>query len=191
VHEDGGQYSPGERSARNNISGVKSIAELCSAVPKVWEGGLALKNSLFPTKLYLIEGGSRICEQFADDANQGHLKITQRLRLDKSKLDDVRRKLTSSSHAVFLAVSTTTNIPTASKELQSRPLRNLIVYLKQKEAAGVISMTFKDWQSPGVLYCFPPCDFSLELLNREAPALAVEEEKDDYLVILVVCENDK
>ena len=66
-------------------------------------------------------------------------------------------------------------------------LRNLVSYLKQKEAAGVISLQnrwgerceniwlllkfmffffFRETEQSGVLYAFPPCAFSMDLLRR-------------------------
>ncbi len=80
---------------------------------------------------------------------------------------------------------TSVNIQSDNPEVQSRPLRNLISYLKQKEAAGVISMAAPGAQQ-GVLYCFPPCDYSMDLLRREAPDL-VDEGRDEFLVVVVVC----
>ena len=38
------------------MGGAKSITDLAKRVEKSWEGGLILKNSLFPTKLLLTEG---------------------------------------------------------------------------------------------------------------------------------------
>ena len=38
------------------MGGAKSITDLAKRVDKSWEGGLILKNSLFPTKLLLTEG---------------------------------------------------------------------------------------------------------------------------------------
>lgn len=75
------------------------------------------------------------------------------------------------------------------KLLYFRPLRNLISYLKQKEAAGVISMTYKDDlgdSQQGVLYCFPPCEYATDLLHRRDCDL-VEEGKEDFLLVVVVC----
>ena len=105
---------------------------------KVWDGGLILKNSLFPTKLHVIEGDRHIADTLKDETDKPNLKITQRLRLDQAKLDDVTRRMTTSrSHAVFLGLSTTQPMQHDNPDVQSRPLRNLISYLKQKEAAGM------------------------------------------------------
>ncbi len=110
--------------------------------------------------------------------------------MDQNKLEDVTKRMNNaSSHAVFLGVPASTTIEHSSPDVQSRPLRNLISYLKQKEAAGVISMNYKDDQGDtqqGVLYCFPPCEYASDILHRHACDL-VEETKDDYLMVLVVC----
>ncbi|CAB4058038.1 RBM15 [Lepeophtheirus salmonis] len=129
----------------DDSGGVRSLVEITKKTPNVWDGGLILKNSLFPTKFYLIEGNE-----------------------DVGKLDDVAKRMkTSSSHAIFLGVSDSTELTHENPDIQSRPLRNLVTYLKQKEAAGVISLNNKDEGSSGVLYCFPPCPFSLDLLRSE------------------------
>lgn len=184
---DDGDYSP-PPPERHGVSGAKTISDICRSAPKAWEGGLILKNSSFPTKFHLVEGDIRIADGLKDEHDEPNLKITQRLRLDPSKLDDVSRRInTSRSHAVFLGVSSPT-VSTSSDpnpDIQSRPLRNLISYLKQKEAAGVISMT-GDQDKTDVLYCFPPCQFSFDQLKREAPYLIPEDGKDDHLVVLVV-----
>ena len=172
------------------IAGPLTIVDLCRRSPKVWDGGLVLKNSLFPTQLHILDGNRRLAEWLKDEEDKNHLRITQRLRLDQSKLDDVtKRMLSSSSHAVFVGVPASASIEHSSPDIQSRPLRNLISYLKQKEAAGVISMTYKDEvgeSQHGVLYCFPPCEYATDLLHRRGYDL-VEEGKDDFLLIVVVC----
>jgi len=68
--------------------------------------------------------------------------------------------------------------------VQTRPLKNLVSYLKTKEAAGVISLSNKALDLAGVLYVFPPCPFSTELLQKTCPDL--EESADDYLVVVVI-----
>ena len=151
---------------------------------------MILKNSLFPTKLLLMEGETDVCHHLMrDEKDQPYLKITQRLRLDQTKLDDVSKRISdSSSHAIFLALSASSGavpVPTEG-EVQSRPLRNLVSYLKQKEAAGVISLINRDSEQGGVLYAFPPCSFSMDLLRRGAAQLSDEGAKDDHLVVVVV-----
>lgn len=164
---------------------AKNVSDLARTTTKAWEGELILKKSLFPSKLYLVEGSRHLAEQMKDEQNNAQMTITQRLKLDQSKLDDVSRRLsTSSSHAVFLCMTSTHSLNGPMPEgFMTRPLKSLIVYLKEKNSAGVISLP----NLSGVLYCFPPCTFSFELLQREAPFVAIEEGREDHLVILVVC----
>merc|ERR1719153_1274363 len=115
--------------------------------------------------------------------------LRERLRLDQAKLDDVSKRISSSSsHAIFLALAANSgSVPLPDEgEVQSRPLRNLVSYLKQKEAAGVISLHNRETDQGGVLYAFPPCTFSMELLRRVAGNLTDEGSKDDHLVVVVV-----
>jgi RNA-binding protein 15 len=36
------------------LVGAQTVADICRKTPKVWDGGLILKNSLFPTRLHLV-----------------------------------------------------------------------------------------------------------------------------------------
>lgn len=188
------------------------------------------------------------------------LKITQRLRLDQSKLLDVTRRMSSAGSngfCILLAIAS----PSASAssaassatskllsdeggDIQQRPFKNLVTYLKTKQAAGVISLTAPatsaaaaaaaaassssssasssaacpaatsataasasaadESVSPStgnssnnvsivnnsaVLYAFPPCDFSHDLLKKIAPncnSNAAVNSKEDYMVVVVV-----
>jgi len=190
---DNGSHRDSNGSRLDNDDGVssaKSITDLAKRIDKTWEGGIILKNSLFPTKLLLTEGDTDITENLLkDETEKPYLKITQRLRLDEAKLEDVSKRInSSSSHAIFVALSASSAaVPLPEgQECQSRPLKNLVSYLKQKDAAGVISLSNKTTDQSGVLYAFPPCNFSLDLLRRVAGDLSDEGSKDDHLVVVVV-----
>merc|ERR1719270_259618 len=190
---DNGSHRDSHGSRLDNDDGVssaKSITDLAKRIDKTWEGGIILKNSLFPTKLLLTEGDTDITENLLkDETEKPYLKITQRLRLDEAKLEDVSKRInSSSSHAIFVALSASSAaVPLPEgQECQSRPLKNLVSYLKQKDAAGVISLSNKATEQTGVLYAFPPCNFSLDLLRRVAGDLSDEGSKDDHLVVVVV-----
>ena len=154
-----------------------------------------LKNSFFAAKLHLTAGESSLAELLLrDEKGLPHLRITQRLRLDPPKLEDVSRRVAASpQHAIFLGMPTSAAVASPSDDsaasaaaVQSRPLRNLVTYLKQKEAAGVISLSNKEADTTGVLYAFPPCPFAAEMLRRAVPSLPDEALKEDHLVIVVV-----
>lgn len=158
-------------SCRNGmLSNARTLPEVARKSTTVWQGALILKSSLFPTKLHLTDGNNEIVDSLMkDEEGKHHLRITQRLRLDQPKLEDVQKRIsTSSSHAIFLGLPGSTSSVASSDDasVQTRPLRNLVSYLKQKEAAGVISLLNKETEATGVLYSFPPCDFSTELLKR-------------------------
>lgn len=160
-----------------------------------WHGMLLLKNSNFPANMHLLEGDHNVASKLLTDGSTGRqvseLKITQRLRLDQPKLDEVSRRIKAAGpggYAILLAVPGATEDPSSSDAASTqRPLRNLVSYLNQKQAAGVISLPVggsKDKDNTGVLHAFPPCDFSQQFLDSSAKALA--KSKEDYLVMIVV-----
>ncbi|KAJ8924431.1 hypothetical protein NQ315_007227 [Exocentrus adspersus] len=171
------------------LASSRTLPEVARKCTTIWQGALILKNSLFPAKFHLIDGDTDIVESLMKDEDGKHqLRITQRLRLDQPKLEDVQKRISSaSSHAIFLGLAgSTASVTNDDATVQTRPLRNLVSYLKQKEAAGVISLLNKETEATGVLYSFPPCPFSTELLKRTCPNLSDEAIKEDHLIIVVV-----
>lgn len=69
-----------------------------------------MKSSLFPAKFHLTDGDPDIVDQLMkDEDDKPHLRITQRLRLDQPKLEDVQKRIsTSTSHAIFLGLAGST-----------------------------------------------------------------------------------
>nr|XP_018899903.1 PREDICTED: putative RNA-binding protein 15 [Bemisia tabaci] len=181
----------GSESGRANgiLGSSRTLVDLARRCISVWSGALILKNSLFPAKFHLTDGDPEVVDTLMKDETGKHLlRITQRLRLDQPKLEDVSKRIaTSNSHAIFLGLpSSGSSITSDDASVQTRPLRNLVSYLKQKEAAGVISLIQKDTEVTGVLYAFPPCAFSAELLKRTAHSLTEDSLKEDHLVVVVV-----
>ncbi|KAK4309504.1 hypothetical protein Pmani_018856 [Petrolisthes manimaculis] len=180
----------GDGSSGNNLAGARTLADVARKTTTSWQGSLILKNSSFGTKMHLIEGDNEVAEMMQDEEGRPLLRITQRLRLDQSRLDDVSRRISAPSTATILLSLPSTTAPQAPEEaaVQTRPLRNLVAYLKQKEAAGVITLNANKESNnmQGVLYAFPPCAFSLDLLHRVSPCLTEETTRDDHLVIVIV-----
>lgn len=139
----------------------------------------------------------------------GCLRITQRMKLDPMKLEDVSQRIQAAGNSgfcVLLAVPSPTTVSTGSYSGQTtdssdlikqpqRPLRNLIAYLRTKDSAGVVLLNpLNQNQSSGsdslpvtgVLHAFPPCDFAFDLLRERAVHLQKEYTKDDHLVILLI-----
>lgn len=173
---------------------VNNLVDLAKCLPVAWNGALILKNSAFLARMHVVSGDVTIVDTLMRDTTTTEtsvLRITQRLRLDQPKLDEVGRRVTSSGshgHCILLALPST--LPNCEVgQIQQRPLKNLVSYLKQKEAAGVISLPpnpSKDKENVGVLHAFPPCQFGYNFLLGCAPKLPAEPIKDDYLVVIVV-----
>jgi RNA-binding protein 15 len=177
------------------ITAAQSIQELAKSLQVVWSGALVLKNSAFSTRMHLVSGNVQLVDTLMRDqttTEMSLLKITQRLRLDQPKLDDMARRVSTSApngYSILLAMpGSESALEDANAKVQHRPLKNLVSYLKQKEAAGVISLppnAGKD-QELGVLHAFPPCQFGLEYLLKRAPRLGSDTTSDDHLVVVVV-----
>ncbi|XP_062400833.1 RNA-binding protein 15 [Sardina pilchardus] len=198
--------SPGKREERTeHPSSTSSSSSRATAQSKqgsgghklslAWQGMLQLKNSSFPTSMHLLEGDLGVSSRLLVDGSTGgqvcQLKITQRLRLDQPKLDEVARRIKvagPSGYSVLLAVpGSSEEGPCDTGSSTERPLKNLVSYLKQKQAAGVISLPVggsRDKDNAGVLHAFPPCEFSQQFLDTAAKALAKTDE--DYLVMIIV-----
>lgn len=95
---------------------------------------------------------------------------------------------------------------TGEHEVVQRPFKNLVNYLKQKQAAGVIPLSSYSLTSAstasttsadagremrGSLYAFPPCLFATELIQKVAPNFEDFDHKNEYLLVVVIRESSK
>lgn len=174
----------------------RNLSDLAKVLPVAWNGALILKSSAFASRMHVVSGDVQLVDTLMRDPTSTEspvLKITQRLRLDQPKLDDVGRRIQAAGprgHCILLAMpSNLNNYEDTAANIQNRPLKNLVTYLKQKEAAGVISLPpipIPGKKDVGVLHAFPPCDFGFSFLKNRAPKLSPESAKEDYLVVVVV-----
>ncbi|KAJ0023169.1 hypothetical protein NQD34_003068 [Periophthalmus magnuspinnatus] len=184
-----------ERTDRTLSSKTAQTAKrTAQKLSPVWQGVLLLKNSSFPTSLHLLEGDLELTSSLLVEGSTGgpvsQLKIAQRLRLDQPKLDEVSHRIKaagSGGYAILLAVPGKTE-EAADSNSTERPLKNLVSYLKQKEAAGIISLpvggSSQDKDHAGVLHAFPPCEFSQQFVDAAAKAFAKSEE--DCMVMVII-----
>lgn len=178
------------------LDSVLSLSDLAKRLPVAWNGALILKSSAFPARMHVVSGNVTIVDTLMRDPTSTEtpaLTIKQRLRLDPSKTDDVQKRVIQAgprNHCVLIAFpSTLDNYDDPGRNIQQRPLKNLVSYLKQKEAAGVISLPpypTKDKDNVGLLHAFPPCQFGYEYLVQRAPKLPADCMLDDYIVVVVV-----
>lgn len=209
LNDPTGPVSPadGNQPGRKADFKVETLSDMTKVYPVVWHGNLVLKNTGFPTRMLLIGGDPAVaelllrCKDPKDDSDS--LRITQRLRLEPPRLEEVNKRMSSagpSGHCILLALPGA--IPTqpieegneTSTSLQLRPLKSLVSYLDQKEAAGIVALNAADLTNSGaqreniigVLHAFPPCEFSQSQLLKIAPNLGTEPAKEDHVVVLLV-----
>ncbi|XP_008103281.2 putative RNA-binding protein 15B [Anolis carolinensis] len=199
-HRTGESESKTHEESKLETKKLKSLSDYAHTLQLAWHGLLVLKNSCFPTSMHILEGDLGVINGLLKDHLSGgkltQLKIAQRLRLDQPKLDEVTRRIKQGSpngYAVLLATQSTPGasaegtFPAVEPSLQRRLLRNLVSYLKQKQAAGVISLPVggaKGRDSTGMLYAFPPCEFSQQYLQSALRTLGKLEE--EHMVIVIV-----
>ncbi|XP_028574547.2 putative RNA-binding protein 15B [Podarcis muralis] len=199
-HRTAEAESKTHEESKSETKKLKSLSDYAHTLQLAWNGLLVLKNSCFPTSMHILEGDLGVINGLLKDHLSGgkltQLKIAQRLRLDQPKLDEVTRRIKQGSpngYAVLLATQTAQGastegaVPVVEPGLQRRLLRNLVSYLKQKQAAGVISLPVggaKGKDSTGMLYAFPPCEFSQQYLQSALRTLGKLEE--EHMVIVIV-----
>ena len=196
---DGGRHEDKRRreAGEDVIEHIRSLGDLAKNLPVAWNGALILKNSAFAARMHVVSGDVTIVDTLMRDPTSTEppvLRITQRLRLDQPKLEDVGRRISNAGrhgHCILLAMpSTVQNYDEQMGVAQQRPLKNLVSYLKQKEAAGVISLPPNPTsdKNVGVLHAFPPCQFGYNFLLQRSPKLPAEfsSVKEEYLVVVVV-----
>lgn len=203
-----GGHQPGLKGADSK---VENLSDMARVYPVVWHGNLVLKNTGFPTRMHLIGGDPAVaelllrCKDPKDDSNS--LRITQRLRLEPPRLEEVNKRMSSagpSGHCILLALPGAIPAQPAEESasadsatngaMQLRPLKSLVSYLDQKEAAGIVALNATDNLATnaqrdniiGVLHAFPPCEFSQSQLLKIAPNLGSEPAKDEHVVVLLV-----
>jgi RNA-binding protein 15 len=206
----------GETPATTKPTSAKteSLSDLAKRFAVAWKGQLQLKTTAFSVRMHLIAGDPSLADQLLR-GSQGQtiantsFSVTQRLRLEQTKLEEVNRKVNSagpSGHCMLLAQpgpapatvkdqkQDTETDETDSQAMKHLPLRNLITYLRAREAAGIVmlsapqstGMAASGKDMSGIMYIFPPCIFSQQHLTRIAPSLPSEPSKEDHLLVIVV-----
>lgn len=204
-HHRGGEAvpagSPPVHTDSHTSSSPGSLSEFAqTSLPKTWHGFFALKNSSFPTDLYLLEGGASFFSAVMKESlrlqnqNQNQLKIAQRLRMDQTRLDEVSRRIKlgrPDGFAIMLALQGPVDrqAPAPEPGLQVRLLRHLVTYLRNKEAAGVVSLPATKEGGPGaMLYAFPPGEFSQQYLQNAKRTVGNLEE--EHMVVVIVSDTN-
>jgi len=186
----------GDMQNDNEIFDVKTIAELSGSLPVVWTGSLSLKNNTFFVNFQSVVGKTSLVNMLLCDSKRTritNLKLTQRLRMDPPKLEEVKRRiqLSGSEWSVMLALPGASDADSLVGNMQERPIKNLVTYLRQKEAAGVLSLppNSAHGQETGLLHTFAPCEFAHKYLLQRAPNLELDLQAEDYVIVILVRVN--
>ena len=171
---------------------VESLSELCKRYFVAWKGSIVLKSNAFSVKLYLVGGDPGVAEKLLRNSSLGTIiRITQRLKLEKPKLEQLNQKLAAagaSGHCILVAMTTSIS-QELPDDITHRPLKHLLQYFIQKQAAGISAIGNDGDDTHGVLHTFPPCEFAQAKLLKAAPTLNPEATKEDYLVMILVKES--
>ncbi|KAL3188096.1 hypothetical protein MRX96_004317 [Rhipicephalus microplus] len=171
--------SPPSPSSASSVKRENGTAQSATTLQElacgrtVWQGLLVLKSNAFPARMVLCTAEPAITMLGSDQT----LRITQRLRLDAGKLAEVDRRLSQGLCSILVALGR------ESQEASHPVLQNLVSYLKQKNAAGVITVP------KGIVYAFPPCDFALKVLHRACPNIKGLDE--DHILVVAAPNPDK
>ncbi|VDO05991.1 unnamed protein product [Rodentolepis nana] len=150
---------------------------------------------------------------FGAAVNSPLLRISQRLRLNVSKCEEIKKRMKTVNRGDFCMLLATESVnevvPTVIKaedaDNHNRQLTDLITYLASKEAAGVVvvsadglegqcdgddqqQQSFLDSEHSRVLHVLPPGDLSIALLVEGGISCLRQkrvEAGDNYLVILL------
>ena len=186
-----------------------SLHDLCQCFdPPCWQGGFMLKKIAFPVLFFLLDGEMGIFNKTTADptsptGRQTMFHFNQRLSMTEDRLTEIRKRLktTKQKYCLIVAVpGVPENLnPTGNPSFtlpQHKPLRGLVKYFKDKDAAGIVSLPLHDTlkeddaadekKIAGVLHAFPPGSFATEQLLKIGPSLQPQFFADDYMVILLV-----
>ncbi|KAM7532796.1 hypothetical protein Aperf_G00000129222 [Anoplocephala perfoliata] len=157
------------------------------------------------TSLISPESKNRVINN-SSAVNLPLLRISQRLRLNPPKCEEIKKRMKTVDHGDFCMLLATESanevLPAMVKaedaDNHNRPLSDLINYLASKEAAGVVVVSTNeqgdeehptlDSEHSRVLHVLPPGELSISLLvNGGIPSLRQKrvESGDNYLVILL------
>lgn len=190
------ELSPDE-DVQENLDNVRELADVARLLPVVWSGVISLKSSDFGTMMHLINGCVDVVDNLMRDhttTEMARVRITHRLRLDDSKLKDIERRITDATPdclSILLALPNDAHCTGAGGDSiggSAKPLASLVDYLRNKHAAGVISVDSKHCGS--IIHTFPPCPFADKLIMNRANCVSLNPAVDNYIVVVVIKDDD-
>jgi len=157
---------------------LDSRAKFIQRLATGWVGSLSLKNMTLKVQLQFMRGNLRLSDSVFPP--QGSVLTTsQRMRLEPRQLDAISVRMRSETDYALLFVLPATDVPDPAAH-QDAFNRNFVQYLIEKQAAGIVKV------ATGIIYLFPPCQFSFAQIQSIAPDLIYSEaDLREYLLALV------
>lgn len=155
----------------------------------IWNGTIMIKSDIASIAMNYVAGNLEIAKmclgQISRDPNYMPIKILQRMRIEPSQMEGMRRKLSvDNEHCILIGV------PYGSTQIeqmtQTSSLRNVFInYLLEKRAAGIVNVSIPPSSEPSyVVHIFPPCEYTSDLLRSRKPDLA--RRLGDYTHLFIV-----
>jgi hypothetical protein len=170
-------------------------------LPHVWSGAFVLKRSAYPVMLFHLKGSLSLLNRYVRDAEGAvrPLTVSQRLKLDQPKKEDIPKWKSSADYCFMLAVPWGADADEVKKlslppdesggVMQPRSLKLLVKYFKDKDAAGVVYLASAkpvSSEPQGMLYAFPACEFSSPLLDALSRKVELLRTCSDEVLLLVL-----
>jgi len=191
----------------NDVTTIDELIELCEKFhrnstnnehfPVIFPVQFNLKSHAYPVRLFFIGGNPNLAKQLLKTSNsneKNELTLTQRLRLDQQKLDELEKTLKKSvtnsssnrksnstlqmTFSILIGSSTKNNENGKNDDDDETSLSRFVSYLSAKEAAGVITKSIPSNSADGqneekaTLNIYPPCPFTKKILKNICPSIS-------------------
>lgn len=128
-----------------------------------------------------------LAEWFNDEGGKEPktLAVTQRRPLAQSSLEEFRKYLVAPINSAAVLIATANPDGAKDCELPTRSLKDLVKYLADKSAGGVVNL------SGLIIYMFPHCSLAEELLSELAPKCRLMHSLPQESLLVIVVKSGK
>ncbi|XP_070174292.1 uncharacterized protein [Littorina saxatilis] len=173
----------------NSLPARENLHTVLGRYPRVWQGMLALKNDQSYVQMHFVSGSKDLPEQALPRAicNQAlPFRISQRMHLEQPNLEGVTKRMKNEKdYTLLLAVPCGVNHLDITDQTKNLTV-GFIEYLRSKLVAGIVNVSQPGTNQPAfVVYVFPPCEFSMEVVANHSQGV-VEQIHDLAHVIIII-----
>jgi hypothetical protein len=160
--------------------------------PVMWQGEIAMKSASTLVQMHRVCGNDQWMEvmnrELVHQANNlSSLKITQRMRLEKSHIENLYKKMEKDDgYFALICLPCGRNREDIHTQTMSMAT-SFISYFITKEVAGIVNCGPNGIANNCVAHVFPPSDFATEHLAQYAPEILhkVEKHNAGYLFVVI------